>query len=89
MICMLLLLAQVLAIKEEFNKHSISGNSLKLFSKTLFFLQVSSERNSIGRDIKNRALAHESDHYMDDLLSEIRAALMENKPVTHALNAFF
>ena len=75
----------------------------KFFCKAVPFLKVSSERNDIGRNLRDRTLVSQNEspdelvikflqstgyNFLDDLIQEIRAALTDECPIIPAFNVF-
>ena len=89
-------------IKDELKDHNSLGTDLKFFHKAVTFLQISSERNDLGRNLRGRTLASEHNprdlvnhflqnvgfKFIDDLISEIGIALKDDNPIIPAFNVF-
>ena len=88
-------------IKDGLENHDSVDTNLKFFNRATTFLQISSERNDLGRNLRGRTrvgeepnvlvtsfLARTGYSFMDDLIREISDALIEENPILLAFNVF-
>ena len=89
-------------IKAELKDHDSMETSLKFFSKVISFLNISAERNQLGRNLCGTTLAAEHDPidlvntflnfigygFVDDLIEEIKEQMLDDNPMLPAFNVF-
>ena len=89
-------------IKAELKDHDSMETSLKFFSKAVLFLNISAERNQLGRNLRSTMLAAEHDPrdlvntflnsigygFADDLIREIKEQMLDDNPMLPAFNVF-
>ena len=96
------LLARLRRIKDDLVNHDSTDSILKYFNKALPFLQISANRNDLGRNLRGRDMANQHDphelirkflahtgySFMDNLIAEIDEALTDNNKLLEAFNVF-
>ena len=88
------LLDRLARIKEELQNLDNNETDLKYFPKELSLLKLSSERNDVGRNLRDRRLVHSESPelvnkflqnitygFIDDLIKEIDTALTDDSPI--------
>ena len=88
------ILDRLARIKEELQNLDNNETDLKYFPKELSLLKLSSERNDVGRNLRDRRLVHSESPelvnkflqnitygFIDDLIKEIDTALTDDSPI--------
>ena len=85
------LLEQLQDIKAELKDHDNMETSLKFFFKAVSFLNISAERNQLGRNLRawsKRSCQHFLKFHSIDLIEEIKEQMLDDNPVLPAFNVF-
>ena len=96
------LLERLHRIKDALVNHNAIDSNLKYFNKALSFLQISADRNDLGRNLRGRNLVSQHDphelirnflvhtgySFMDNLRAEIEEALTGDNKSLEAFNVF-
>ena len=89
-------------IKDSLSDPQVADSKLKFFNKAVSFLHISGQRNHLGRELRGRDKASQQEpsalikkflaeigySFVDDLLSEIKEALVVDNPILEAFNIF-
>ena len=89
-------------IKDSFSDSQVADSKLKFFNKAVSFHHISGQRNHLGCELHgcDKASQHErsaliqkflaeiSYSFVDDLISEIKEALVVDNPILEAFNIF-
>ena len=89
-------------IKDSLSDSQVADSKLKLFNKAVSFLHRSGQRNHLGRELRGRDKASQLEpsalikkflaeigySFVDDLISEIKEALVVDNPILEAFNIF-
>ena len=89
-------------IKDSLSDSQVADSKLKFFNKTVSFLHISGQRNHLARELRGveqasqqelsglikRFLAEIGYSFVDDLISEIKEALVVDNPILEAFNIF-
>ena len=95
------LLQRLHLIKDSLKDHNSVDTPLKFFCKVKSFLEISSQRNDLGRNTRGRTLATElepDEHvqnllpiahsFLDDLIDQLTEELTDTNAVLRAFNNF-
>ena len=95
------LVQRLYLIKDSLKDHDSVDTPLKFFSKVKSFLEISSQRNDLGRNTRGRTLATESEpeehvqnflpiaySFLDDLIDQLTEELTDTNAVLPAFNIF-
>ena len=89
-------------IQDSLSYPQVADSKLKFFNKAVSFLHISGQRNHLGCELRGRdkasqhepialikkSLAEISYSFVDDLISEIKEALVVDNPILEAFNIF-
>ena len=80
----------------------VADSKLKFFNRAVSFLHISGQRNHLGRELRGRDKASQQEpsalikkflaeigySFVDNLISEIKEALVVDNPILEAFNIF-
>ena len=89
-------------IKDSLSDPQVADSKLKFFNKAVPFLHISGQRNQLGHELcgRNKVSQHDpsalikkflaeiSYSFVDDLISEIKEAIVVDNPIREAFNIF-
>ena len=89
-------------IKDSLSDPQVADSKLKFFNRAVSFLHISGQRNHLGRELRGRDKASQQEpsalikkflaeigySFVDDLISEIKEALVVDNPILEAFNIF-
>ena len=96
------LIEKLHTIKDSLSDPQVADSKLKFFNWAVSFLHISGQRNHLGRELRGRDKASQQEpsalikkflaeigySFVDDLISEIKEALVVDNPILEAFNIF-